>query len=157
MIRRPCNFTHHKLLLFQYLPYFSEQLLDDSFGNSGQTVSDPKNNLTATQPSFNESNRIRPSLNPKRPDDGSVKGVSPPPEFLEICTTISGHDLFASPINKNLGAPRLSPSPLLSSLCQSKLLLSSTSTSKAPWQAAATKRRASDEAEESRTGARRRW
>jgi hypothetical protein len=27
-----------------------EQFLDDSFGNSDQTVSDPKNNPTATQP-----------------------------------------------------------------------------------------------------------
>jgi hypothetical protein len=40
------------------LPYFDEQFLDDSFGNSGQTVSDPKSNLTATQPDFNQSNRI---------------------------------------------------------------------------------------------------
>jgi hypothetical protein len=29
------------------LPYFSEQFLDDSFGNAGQTVSEPKNNPTA--------------------------------------------------------------------------------------------------------------
>jgi hypothetical protein len=35
------------------LPYFDEQFLDDSFGNSYQTVSDPKNNPTATQPDFN--------------------------------------------------------------------------------------------------------
>jgi hypothetical protein len=35
------------------LPYFDEQFLDDSFGNSDQTVSDPKNNQTATQPHFN--------------------------------------------------------------------------------------------------------
>jgi hypothetical protein len=38
------------------LPYFEEQFLDDSFGNSGQTVSDPKNNPTATQPDLNQSN-----------------------------------------------------------------------------------------------------
>jgi hypothetical protein len=35
------------------LPYFDEQFLDDPFGNSGQTVSDPKSNPTATQPNFN--------------------------------------------------------------------------------------------------------
>jgi hypothetical protein len=87
------------------LPYFDEQFLDDSFGKSGQTVSGPKSNPTVTQPNFNQSNRIRPSLNPKRPDDGSVKGVSPLPKFLGICATISGHDLFASLINKNLGRP----------------------------------------------------
>jgi hypothetical protein len=87
------------------LPYFDEQFLDDPFGNSGQTVLDPKSNPTATQLNFNQSNRIRLSLNPKRPDDGSVKGVSPLPQFLRICTTISGHDLFASPINKNVGCP----------------------------------------------------
>jgi hypothetical protein len=40
------------------LPYFDEQFLDDSFGNSDQTVSDPKNNLTTTQPDLNQSNRI---------------------------------------------------------------------------------------------------
>jgi hypothetical protein len=39
-------------------PYFDEQFLDDSFGNSDQTVSDPKNNPTATQPDLNQSNRI---------------------------------------------------------------------------------------------------
>jgi hypothetical protein len=38
------------------LPYFDEQFLDNSFGNSDQTVSDPKNNLTATQSDFNQSN-----------------------------------------------------------------------------------------------------
>jgi hypothetical protein len=38
------------------LPYFDEQFLDDPFGNSDQTVSDPKNNPTATQPDFNQSN-----------------------------------------------------------------------------------------------------
>jgi hypothetical protein len=35
-------------------------------------------------------------LNPKRPDDDSVKEASPPPKFLGICTTISGHDLFVN-------------------------------------------------------------
>jgi hypothetical protein len=39
------------------LPYFDEQFLDDSFGNSNQ-VPDPKNNPTATQPNLNQSNRI---------------------------------------------------------------------------------------------------
>jgi hypothetical protein len=34
------------------LPYFDEQFLDDSFGNSSQTVSDPKNNPIAKQPDF---------------------------------------------------------------------------------------------------------
>jgi hypothetical protein len=38
------------------LPYFEEQFLDDPFGNSGQTVSNPKSNPTATQPNFNQSN-----------------------------------------------------------------------------------------------------
>jgi hypothetical protein len=38
--------------------YFDEQFLDDPFGNSDQTVSDLKNNPTATQPDFNQSNRI---------------------------------------------------------------------------------------------------
>jgi hypothetical protein len=87
------------------LPYFDEQFLDDSFGNSGQNVSDPKSNPTATQSDFNQSNRIGLSLNPKRPDDGSVEGVSPLPKFLGICATISGHDLFTSTINKNFGCP----------------------------------------------------
>jgi hypothetical protein len=87
------------------LPYFNEQFLDDPFGNSGQKVLDSKSNPTATQPNFSQSNRIRPRLNPKRPDDGSVEGTPPLPKFLRICTTISGHDLFASPINKNLGCP----------------------------------------------------
>jgi hypothetical protein len=54
------------------LLYFNEQFLDNPFGNSGQTVLDPKSNPTATQLNFNQSNRIRPRLNPKRPDDGSV-------------------------------------------------------------------------------------
>jgi hypothetical protein len=35
------------------LPYSDEQLLDNSFSNSGQTVSDSKNNPTATQLNFN--------------------------------------------------------------------------------------------------------
>jgi hypothetical protein len=106
MVHHLCNFAHHKLYFPIFvLPYFSEQLLDDSFGNSGQTVLDPNSNPTATQPNFNQSNRIWLSLNPKRPDDDSVKEVSPPPKILGICTTISGHDLFASPINKNLGCP----------------------------------------------------
>jgi hypothetical protein len=104
MVHRPCSFAHHKLYFPIFiLPYFSEQLLNDSFGNSGQTMLDPNSNPTVTQPNFNQSNRIRPSLNPKRPDDGSVKGISPLTKFLGICITISGHDFFASPINKNLG------------------------------------------------------
>jgi hypothetical protein len=73
------------------LPYLDEQLLGDSFGNYDQTVSDPKNNLTATQSDFNTV--------------GSVERVSPLPKFLGICATISGHDLFASSINKKLGCP----------------------------------------------------
>jgi hypothetical protein len=40
------------------LPYFDEQFLNDPFENSDQTVSDPKNNPTATQPDFNQSNQI---------------------------------------------------------------------------------------------------
>jgi hypothetical protein len=71
-------------------------------------------------------------LNFKRPDDDSVKETSPPSKFLEICTTIYGDDLFAIPINKTVGAPSLSPSLLPSSLCQSKLTFSSTSTPKKP-------------------------
>jgi hypothetical protein len=39
------------------LRYFDEQFLDNPFGNSDETVSDPKNNPTATQPDFNQSNR----------------------------------------------------------------------------------------------------
>jgi hypothetical protein len=51
------------LLISLYFPifvllYFDEQFLNDSFGNSDQIVSDPKNNSTATQPDFNQSNRI---------------------------------------------------------------------------------------------------
>jgi hypothetical protein len=54
-----CNFAPHQSLFPIFvLPYFDEQLLDDSFGNSNQTVSDLKNNPTATQPDFNRSNRI---------------------------------------------------------------------------------------------------
>jgi regulator of replication initiation timing len=57
MIHHPCNFSHHKLYFPIFvLPYFSEQLLDDSFGNSSQTVIDPNSDLTATQPNFNQSN-----------------------------------------------------------------------------------------------------
>jgi hypothetical protein len=54
MVHRPCNFAHHKLYFSTFiLPYFSEQLLDDSFGNSGQTMLDPNSDLTATQPNLN--------------------------------------------------------------------------------------------------------
>jgi hypothetical protein len=69
------------------------------------TVSDPINNPTATQPDLNQSNRIWLNMNPKRLSDSSVERVSPLPKFLEICATISGHDLFAGPINKNLVCP----------------------------------------------------
>jgi hypothetical protein len=56
MVYHPCNFAHHKLYFPIFvLPYFSEQLLDDSFGNSGQTVLDPNSDPTATQPNFNQS------------------------------------------------------------------------------------------------------
>jgi hypothetical protein len=44
-------------------------------------------------------------MNPKLPDDRSVEGVSPLYKFLGICATISGHDLFVSSINKDLGCP----------------------------------------------------
>jgi hypothetical protein len=41
MVHHPCSFAHHKLYFPIFvLPYFSEQLLDDSFGNSGQIVSE---------------------------------------------------------------------------------------------------------------------
>jgi hypothetical protein len=69
------------------------------------TVSDPKNNPTATQPNLNQSNRIWLSMNPKRLDDGLVEEVSPLPKFHGICVTISSHDLFDSSINKDLGCP----------------------------------------------------
>jgi hypothetical protein len=82
MVHRPCNFAHHKLYFPIFvLPYFIEQSSDDLFGNSGQIALDPNSNPTATQPNFNESNRMQPSLNLKRPDDDSVKGVSPPPNL----------------------------------------------------------------------------
>jgi hypothetical protein len=55
-------------------------------------------------------NRIRLSLNSKRPDGDSVKDTSPLSKFLGICTTIQGHDLFTIPINKTVGAPSLTPS-----------------------------------------------
>jgi hypothetical protein len=42
-------------------------------------------------------------LESKRPDDSLVERASPLPKFLGICATISGHDLFASSINKKLG------------------------------------------------------
>jgi hypothetical protein len=49
-----CNFSPHQSLFSIFiLPYFDEQFLDDSFGNSDQTVLDPKSNPTATQPDFN--------------------------------------------------------------------------------------------------------
>jgi hypothetical protein len=45
------------ILIFYFsLSYFYEQFLDDPFGNSDQTVSDPKNNPTATQSDLNQSN-----------------------------------------------------------------------------------------------------
>jgi hypothetical protein len=54
----PCNFAPRQSLFSIFvLPYFDEQFPNDPFGNSDQTVSDPKNNLTATQPDFNQSNR----------------------------------------------------------------------------------------------------
>jgi hypothetical protein len=54
-----CSFAPISLYFSIFvLPYFDEQFLDDSFGNSDQTVSDPKNNPTATQPDLNQSNRI---------------------------------------------------------------------------------------------------
>jgi hypothetical protein len=54
MVHHPCNFAHHKLYFPIFvLPHFSEQLLDDSFGNSGQIVLDPNSDPTATQPNFN--------------------------------------------------------------------------------------------------------
>jgi hypothetical protein len=57
MLHHPCNFAHHQFYFPIFvLPYFDEQFLDDPFGNSDQTVSDPKNNPTATQPDFNQSN-----------------------------------------------------------------------------------------------------
>jgi hypothetical protein len=52
MIHRPCNFVHHKLY-FPFSIFPCEQLLDDSFGNSGQTVLDPNSDPTVTQPNFN--------------------------------------------------------------------------------------------------------
>jgi hypothetical protein len=59
MVHRPCNFAHHKLHFSTFvLSYFSEQLLDDSFNNSSQTVLDPNSDPTATQPNLNQSNRI---------------------------------------------------------------------------------------------------
>jgi hypothetical protein len=101
-----CNFVPHLSLFSIFiLPYFDEQFLDDSFGNSDQTVLDPKSNPTATQTDFNQSNRIQLSLNPKRPGDGLVERVSPLPKFFGICAMISGHDLFASSINKKLRCP----------------------------------------------------
>jgi hypothetical protein len=71
-------------------------------------------------------------LNSKRPDGDSVKETSPPSKFLGVCTTIQGHDLFAKPINKTVGAPSLSPSLLPSTLCQTKLSFSITSAPKKP-------------------------
>jgi hypothetical protein len=52
-------------------------------------VSDPKNDLTATQPNLDQSNRIWLNMNPKQLDDGLAEGVSPLPKFLGICATIS--------------------------------------------------------------------
>jgi hypothetical protein len=78
-------------------------------------------------------------LNPKQPDDGSVKGVSPFPKFFGICATISGHDLFASSINKNFGCPwpftKSSAFQAFANLSLSSPLLVPP---KASWQAAAT-------------------
>jgi hypothetical protein len=54
-----CSFAPHQSLFSIFiLPYFDEQFLEDSFGTSDQTVSDLKNNPTATQPDFNQSNRM---------------------------------------------------------------------------------------------------
>jgi hypothetical protein len=95
-------------------------------------------------------------LKSKRPDGDSVKETSPPSKFLGICTTIQGHDLFATPINKTVGAPSLSSSLLPSRLCQSKLSSSITSAPKKLMAGSGNRHRASDEAEGSRAGARRR-
>jgi hypothetical protein len=89
-------------------------------------------------------------LTPERPNGDSIKEAFPPSKFLGICTTIQGHDLFAIPINKTIGAPSLSPSLLPSSLCQSKLPFSITSTPKNLMAGSDSRRRASDEAEEPR-------
>jgi hypothetical protein len=83
-------------------------------------------------------------LNSKRPDGDSVKETSPLSKFLGICTTIQGHDLFAIPINKTVGAPYLSPSLLPSNLCQSKLPFSTSAPPKTngrQWQQASCQRR----------------
>jgi hypothetical protein len=57
MSHQLCNFAPQVFIFIFVLPHFDEQFLDDSFGNSNQTVSDAKNNPTATQPDFNQSNR----------------------------------------------------------------------------------------------------
>jgi hypothetical protein len=138
MIDRPCNFVYHKLH-FQFSVSFCLQF---------------RRSIHQFRP--NSANRIRLSLNSKRPDGDSVKQASPPSKFLEIYTTIQGHDLSAIPINKTVGAPSLSPNLSPSSLYQSKLSSSSTSTPQNLMAGSSSRHRARDEAEGSRAGARRR-
>jgi hypothetical protein len=49
MVHRPCNFAHQKLYFPIFAsPYFSEQLLDDSFNNPSQIVLDMNSIPTVT-------------------------------------------------------------------------------------------------------------
>jgi hypothetical protein len=77
-------------------------------------------------------------LNSKRPDGDLVKETSPLYKFFGICTTIQGHNLFVTPINKTVGAPCLSPSLLPSNLHQSKLSFFTSAPPKNQWRAVET-------------------
>jgi hypothetical protein len=126
MIDRPCNFftINFTFYFLSHLVCNFRQYIRQLWSNS--TRPEQQSDRNSTEPA----NRIRLGLNSKRPDDDSVKTTSPHSKFLGICTTICGHNLFAIPINKTMGAPSLSPSLFPSSLCQSKLSFSSTSTPK---------------------------
>jgi hypothetical protein len=93
-------------------------------------------------------------LDSKRPDGDSVKEISPLSKFLGICTTIQGHDLFAIPINKTIGAPSFYQAFSLQTFANLSFLPPSPAHLQNQWWAVATG--AADEAEGSRAGARRR-
>jgi hypothetical protein len=87
------------------LPYFDEQFLDDSFGNSDHNSVRPEK-----QPDRNaaESQSVKPNMTQHESQmtqqPFGLRSLTLP-KFLGICATISGHDPFVSSINKNLGCP----------------------------------------------------
>jgi hypothetical protein len=115
----------------------------------------PNSTPTATQPS--QLTEFDSALNSKRPDGESVKETYPPSKFLGICTTIQGHDLFTSPINKTVRARSFFHQAFsIQIFANSSLLFQSPAQPQKPMAGSSNRRRAADEAKGSRAGARRR-